>query len=210
MASSYHSAHAHNNHHHQHLFQHQSSVTSASSVQTVLSQNLQNSTNVNKLIENVCQNGNHLNMNTFGSCSSLITTTGHVVAPSVANGHPLQQQQLQQHQQNRNSNPIDQQMNSSVSSAEEPLSVADVADLLHPQYAVITGEILLVCYMSLSGASLLVQRSLLQAPKCRQSHCWCATFCNCVVLHTFCMIHCVNHTLIENWCSKLNSCPARV
>ncbi|XP_065084454.1 guanine nucleotide exchange factor DBS isoform X3 [Ochlerotatus camptorhynchus] len=139
VASSYHSVHAHNNHHH--LFQHQSSVTSVSSVQTVLSQNLQNSTNVNKLIENVCQNGNHLNMNAFGSCNSLITTTGHVVAPSVANGHPLQQQQQQQ-QQHRNGGPIgsnDQQMNSSVSSAEEPLSVADVADLLHPQYAIITG-----------------------------------------------------------------------
>ncbi|XP_053683186.1 guanine nucleotide exchange factor DBS isoform X2 [Sabethes cyaneus] len=113
------------------LFQHQSSVTSVSSVQTVLSQNMQNSTNVNKLIENVCQNGNHLNLNTFGSCSSLITT-GHTV-PMAAAANLL-----------RNGTAsigagAEQQMHSSTSSAEEPLSVADVADLLHPQYAIITG-----------------------------------------------------------------------
>ncbi|XP_062552792.1 guanine nucleotide exchange factor DBS isoform X3 [Armigeres subalbatus] len=128
-ASSYHSAHHHQQQHH--LFQHQSSVTSVSSVQTVLSQNLQNSSTVNKLIENVCQNGNHLNMNAYGSCSSLITT-GHVVAPGVIVG-PIQQQQR------NGALGGDHGMNSSVSSAEEPLSVADVADLLHPQYAIITG-----------------------------------------------------------------------
>ncbi|XP_055535953.1 guanine nucleotide exchange factor DBS isoform X3 [Wyeomyia smithii] len=124
-ASSYHSAlHGPNGA----LFQHQSSITSVSSVQTVLSQNMQNSVNVNKLIENVCQNGNHLNLNTFGSCNSLITT-GHAV-PLAANQH-------------RNGTGVvtstEQQMHSSTSSAEEPLSVADVADLLHPQYAIITG-----------------------------------------------------------------------
>uniref|UniRef100_A0A8W7P6F5 CRAL-TRIO domain-containing protein n=1 Tax=Anopheles coluzzii TaxID=1518534 RepID=A0A8W7P6F5_ANOCL len=53
-------------------------MTSVSSVQTVLNQSLQNSTNINRLIENVCQNGNNFNLNTFGSCSSLITTNGHV------------------------------------------------------------------------------------------------------------------------------------
>lgn len=31
--------------------------------------------------------------------------------------------------------------NASISSAEEPLCVADVAELLHPQYAIITGEL---------------------------------------------------------------------
>ncbi|XP_038122208.1 guanine nucleotide exchange factor DBS isoform X4 [Culex quinquefasciatus] len=135
--SSYHSV-IHGGHQ-LHLFQHQNSVTSLSSVQTVLSQNAQNSTNVNKLIENVCQNGNHLNLNTYGSCSSLITTTvGHGVPPvaqSVAGGLV---------QRNGGGGVhlgavAEQQMASSVSSAEEPLSVADVADLLHPQYAIITG-----------------------------------------------------------------------
>uniref|UniRef100_A0A182JT36 CRAL-TRIO domain-containing protein n=1 Tax=Anopheles christyi TaxID=43041 RepID=A0A182JT36_9DIPT len=124
-ASSYHSAqqihqqnHQFNNLHN--AFQHQSSVTSVVSVQTVLNQSLQNSTNINKLIENVCQNGNNFNLNTFGSCSSLITTNGHV----SSNGTTTRDN-----------------MNSgiSVSSAEEPLSVGDVADLLHPQYAIITG-----------------------------------------------------------------------
>uniref|UniRef100_A0A182NHA5 CRAL-TRIO domain-containing protein n=1 Tax=Anopheles dirus TaxID=7168 RepID=A0A182NHA5_9DIPT len=124
-ASSYHSAHQNHQQNHQpqnyhNVFQHQSSVTSATSVQTVLNQSLQNSTNINKLIENVCQNGNHFNLNTFGSCSSLITTNGHVSS---------------------NGSLIRDNMNSatSVSSAEEPLSVADVAELLHPQYAIITG-----------------------------------------------------------------------
>nr|XP_040229140.2 guanine nucleotide exchange factor DBS isoform X3 [Anopheles coluzzii] len=124
-ASSYHSAHQNHQQNHQfnnyhNAFQHQSSVTSVSSVQTVLNQSLQNSTNINRLIENVCQNGNNFNLNTFGSCSSLITTNGHVSS---------------------NGSTIRDNMNSgvSVSSAEEPLSVGDVADLLHPQYAIITG-----------------------------------------------------------------------
>lgn len=52
----------------------------------------------------------------------------------------------------------EQQMASSVSSAEEPLSVADVADLLHPQYAIITGE----------RESGEVLRVIWKAPKCRQ------------------------------------------
>ncbi|XP_058124508.1 guanine nucleotide exchange factor DBS [Anopheles ziemanni] len=123
-ASSYHSAFQQQQqkqpHNHPGSFQHQSSINSVSSVQTVLCQNLQNSTNVNKLIENVCQNGNHFNLNTFGSCSSLITTNGHVSAPGSTT------------RENMNSGV-------SVSSAEEPLSVADVAELLHPQYAIITG-----------------------------------------------------------------------
>ncbi|XP_052896254.1 guanine nucleotide exchange factor DBS isoform X2 [Anopheles moucheti] len=120
-ASSYHSAHQNHQYtNYQNAIQHQSSVTSNTSVQTVLNQSLQNSTNINKLIENVCQNGNHFNFNTFGSCSSLITTNGH----ASSNGSILRDN-----------------MNSavSVSSAEEPLSVGDVADLLHPQYAIITG-----------------------------------------------------------------------
>lgn len=33
------------------------------------------------------------------------------------------------------------QKNASINSAEEPLCVADVAELLHPQYAIITGEL---------------------------------------------------------------------
>lgn len=39
----------------------------------------------------------------------------------------------------RSSNGSQRQNTLSVSSAEEPLHIADVADLLHPQYAVITG-----------------------------------------------------------------------
>src|SRR5690349_6559878 len=39
----------------------------------------------------------------------------------------------------RSSNGSQRQKTLSVSSAEEPLYISDVADLLHPQYAVITG-----------------------------------------------------------------------
>ena len=50
---------------------------------------------------------------------------------SLNNGQNVNKQ-LQQPQQNHSNS-------SNVSSAEEPLCVGDVADLLHPQYAIITG-----------------------------------------------------------------------
>jgi hypothetical protein len=41
----------------------------------------------------------------------------------------------------RSSNGSNKQKTLSISSAEEPLHIGDVADLLHPQYAIITGTI---------------------------------------------------------------------
>lgn len=91
----------------QHIFQHQSSVTSSSSIQTVLHHGTSNMTN-----------SNHSQINGSGSLSSSLN---NVIQP-----------QQQYHQMNNNS--------SNVSSAEEVvLNVGDVADLLHPQFAIITG-----------------------------------------------------------------------
>lgn len=93
----------------QHIFQHQSSVTSSSSIQTVLHHG--GATNAT--------NSNQSQLNGSGSLSSSLNNV-------------IQQQQQQFHQMNNNS--------SNVSSAEEVvLNVGDVADLLHPQFAIITG-----------------------------------------------------------------------
>lgn len=85
----------------QHIYQHQTSVNSASSVQTVIFNGPMSS----------CDDP-ALQMNGSESLSSILT---------------------------RSSNGSHKQKTLSVSSAEEPLHIADVADLLHPQYAIITG-----------------------------------------------------------------------
>lgn len=90
----------------QHIFQHQSSVTSSASIQTVLHHGTTN-----------MSNSTQSQLNGSGSLSSSLNNV-------------IQHQQY--HQMNNNS--------SNVSSAEEVvLNVGDVADLLHPQFAIITG-----------------------------------------------------------------------
>lgn len=49
----------------------------------------------------------------------------------------------------RSSNGSNKQKTLSISSAEEPLHIGDVADLLHPQYAIITGIITQILYNSI-------------------------------------------------------------
>lgn len=102
-------------HVHQHLFQHQTSVASSTSVQTVLHQSIHsmsasqhndNSSTSSFPIQN--------NVNSSGSTSSLLTNNS-----------------LQHHNQ--------LSMASNLSIVEAGLSIGDVADLLHPQYAIITG-----------------------------------------------------------------------
>lgn len=85
-------------HHNHHVFQHQSSVTSIASIQTVLHQTIHNTHSSNFSIQS------HINQK--GSLNSLA-----------------------QNQTN----------SSDVSTAEETLNIADVADILHPQHAIITG-----------------------------------------------------------------------
>jgi pleckstrin homology domain-containing family G member 4 len=83
-----------------HIYQHQVSVNSSSSIQTVIYNGAMSSD------DPLAQ------LNASESLSSILT---------------------------RSSGCSQRQKTLSVSSAEEPLHIADVADLLHPQYAVITG-----------------------------------------------------------------------
>lgn len=85
-----------------HIYQHQVSVNSSTSIQTVIfNANSMSSSGDDAMV-----------LNGSESLSSILT---------------------------RSSNGSQRQKTLSVSSAEEPLHIADVADLLHPQYAVITG-----------------------------------------------------------------------
>lgn len=86
-----------------HIYQHQISVNSSTSIQTVIF----NGGNMSGSGDEVLAE-----MNGSESLSSILT---------------------------RSSNGSQRQKTLSVSSAEEPLHIADVADLLHPQYAIITG-----------------------------------------------------------------------
>ena len=83
-----------------HIYQHQVSVNSSTSIQTVI------------FNPNMSSSGDEVQMIGSESLSSILT---------------------------RSSNGSQRQKTLSVSSAEEPLHIADVADLLHPQYAIITG-----------------------------------------------------------------------
>lgn len=83
-----------------HIYQHQVSATSATSIQTVIFSGIMSSSGDEAIG----------NLNGSESLSSILTRS--------SNGR---------------------QKTVSVSSAEEPLHIADVADLLHPQYAIISG-----------------------------------------------------------------------
>lgn len=82
-----------------HIYQHQISVNSSTSIQTVI-------------YNGAMASGDDVQMNPSESLSSILT---------------------------RSSGGSQRQKTLSVSSAEELLHIADVADLLHPQYAIITG-----------------------------------------------------------------------
>lgn len=84
-----------------HIYQHQISVNSSSSIQTVIYNGAMSSGD-DPLVQ----------MNESESLSSILT---------------------------RSSGGAQRQKTLSVSSAEEPLHISDVADLLHPQHAIITG-----------------------------------------------------------------------
>ncbi|XP_037904772.1 guanine nucleotide exchange factor DBS isoform X5 [Hermetia illucens] len=104
----------HKQHHrsNQHIYQHQNSVSSTTSVQTVLNQSLM-------------QNGN-------SATPSALPPLSTSFYPGVLQSNPT----------GGSSNSLLQQAatnSSNVSSAEEALNIADVADLLHPQHAIITG-----------------------------------------------------------------------
>lgn len=197
-----------NNLHHSHIFQHQSSVSSTASIQTVFHQSVYQSINndnnttiaatpiptpiptttassaatdeVDSIINNynitAASNNQMILLGTSSSAASFQSANGNLNAtptPNVnantnGNGYnqqminsistPNPQQQLQLHHQqkyeqyghtgsinslnsSRNNAMYQQQLlhSSDVSIGDESLSIGDVADLLHPQYAIITG-----------------------------------------------------------------------
>lgn len=92
--------------HHNNIYQHQGSVNSQSSIQTVIF----NNTSMTHQETNAC--GSQLMAS--DSLNSILTRS-------------------------TNSNGSQKQKTLSISSAEEPLYVGDVAELLHPQYGIISG-----------------------------------------------------------------------
>lgn len=87
-----------------HIYQHQVSVNSSTSIQTVIfNANMTSGVGGDDIVDHLMGSE---------SLSSILT---------------------------RSSNESQRQKTLSVSSAEEPLHISDVADLLHPQYAIITG-----------------------------------------------------------------------
>lgn len=142
---------------HQHLFQHQSSVSSTASVQTVLYQTPQNGcgsysgSSITSTTNPMLLFGTSSSSNSFQSANgSSVGINGQSVASgSVAGFHYPSSNRLNQsgsissfgsngnngtmlqHQQISNS--------TNASIGEEALNIGDVADLMHPQYAIITG-----------------------------------------------------------------------
>lgn len=106
---------------HQHIFQHQSSVSSTASVQTVYQQNILHTSNSNGVGGPMLPLGTSTSSASFDNGNGTANHSGSISSLT--------------------SNAILQQMSNSsnVSIAEEALNIGDVADLLHPQYAIITG-----------------------------------------------------------------------
>lgn len=157
---------------HQQIFQHQSSVSSTTSVQTVFHQSVYQSNNgdgcgsasfTNDYYPSASHNTNNIRASSnnqmilLGTSSSMHQTANGIVPttnPSTVSSmqslptnnashqRPPQlgsmssltsncaNQMFQQHMVSQSPN---------VSISEETLSIGDVADLLHPQYAIITG-----------------------------------------------------------------------
>lgn len=93
----------------QHVFQHQSSVNSITSIQTVLHQAVQNSN---------AHNSNFIQSNSNGTNGGHSNQSGSLIS-LVPQGN--------------NTNSTNAGQNDDI------LNIADVADLLHPQHAIITG-----------------------------------------------------------------------
>lgn len=146
---------------HQHLFQHQSSVSSIASVQTVLYQAPPNGcgsysgSSVTSMTNPMLLLGNSSSSTSFQSANgSGLGFNGSNGQPSVGSGsgtgfHYPSNNRLNQSGSisslgsNGNNGVMLQHQpisnSSNVSIGEEAMNIGDVADLLHPQYAIITG-----------------------------------------------------------------------
>ncbi|XP_055311339.1 guanine nucleotide exchange factor DBS isoform X6 [Sitodiplosis mosellana] len=142
-------------HSHQHIFQHQSSVSSTTSVQTVFHNiDTNNGENTNNITN--ASNNQMILLGTSSSSASFQSANGnsHTANASGHMGQSVVNAVTASHNVRLNSagsvtsltsgcnNAMFQQQisnSSNISIAEEALSIGDVADLLHPQYAIITG-----------------------------------------------------------------------
>ncbi|XP_031630381.1 guanine nucleotide exchange factor DBS isoform X3 [Contarinia nasturtii] len=141
-------------HSHQHIFQHQSSISSTTSVQTVFHNvDTNNGENTNNITN--ASNNQMILLGTSSSSASFQSANGtaHTVNANGYMGQSAISAVASSHNVRLNSagsitsltggcsNAMFQQISNSsnVSIAEEALSIGDVADLLHPQYAIITG-----------------------------------------------------------------------
>lgn len=147
---------ANNLHHsHQHIFQHQSSVTSTTSVQTVFHQSAQQTNGDSNSNSSNSTNDSSLNsagqMLLLGNASNTTASLANGNSGVSINGnsvHGIQSSSrpIQMGNNNLMANggvdtmqPQQLSHSSTVSMAEEALNIGDVADLLHPQYTIITG-----------------------------------------------------------------------
>lgn len=126
---------------HQHIFQHQSSVSSTASVQTVFQQNIvtngssysssaTSSTGPMVLLGNSSSSASFQSANANGNGNGSQNSNGGIRCTSS-------------NQMNQSGSISSLESNGkrqiSQSSNDDAMTVADVADLLHPQYAIITG-----------------------------------------------------------------------
>lgn len=133
-----------------HVFQHQSSVVSTASVQTVLHmqhhQHAAASTTTNGSLQESISSASFHSVQTTGGGG------GVVVVPSSAQSqnnytNPAASNHYQQQRSSANgaafyasaTHPDDSSNSSSSNGGSAVLRIGDVADLLHPQYAIITG-----------------------------------------------------------------------
>lgn len=128
-------------HHQQHIFQHQSSVVSTTSIQTVLHQSqshLINNNGASSASDSVHESHSSASFHSLNGAptaapapTSLPVTSSNCLPPNSVT--------LQQPHHHH----IHKQMSASsyqqVAAVDEALSIGDVADLLHPQFAIITG-----------------------------------------------------------------------
>lgn len=109
---------------HQHIFQHQSSVSSTTSVQTVYQQNILHNSTSNGVSSPMLPAGNASTTTSFNYANGSVNGDNNTGSINSLLSNAIL------HQMSTSSN---------VSVADEALNIGDVADLLHPQYAIITG-----------------------------------------------------------------------
>lgn len=135
----------HQSHHQQHIFQHQSSVASTTSIQTVLHQSQSHHINNNgqssvsgSVHESHSSASFHsLSLNGVTSVAPAPTSTSLPVTST--NCLPPNSAILLQQPHNHIHKQMSASLYQQVAVADEALSIGDVADLLHPQFAIITG-----------------------------------------------------------------------